>query len=113
MTVVVEVAGAGGLAPAAVRQTGARGHVLERAVPAITIEMVGRLLPFRKALQHRPVDEEDVDPAVAVIIERGRARAGRLDQVRIRALCAVRRPRVKPGTVRDVGESEAEFPIPP
>ena len=51
------------------------GDVLERAVAAVAVEVVRRLLALREALEGRAVHQEDVEPAVAVVVEEGRAAA--------------------------------------
>ena len=87
--VVVVVAGARALSPSAQCQAGAAGDVFERAVALVAIEMAGRLLAFRKSLQGRAVDDEGVEPAVVVVVERGDAGAGGLEQETIGANAAV------------------------
>ena len=88
VAVVVVVAGAAPW-PQPLAQPGARRDVLERAVAAIAIEVVRRLLALRKSLQRGAVHEKDVDPAVAVVVEGGGAGARGLDQVLV--LCPARR----------------------
>ena len=71
--------------------------------------MAGRRLPGRKALEHRAVDDEDVEPAVAVEVEHGDAAAGRLEQVLVGLGAAVDGDRRQPGRLCAVfGEREAE-----
>src|SRR4051812_49884505 len=84
VSVVVVVGAAGRLPPAGLHDAGPRGDVLERAVPAIAIEMTGRSLTSSEPFEHRAVDNEEVEPAVAVDVENGDATAGRFEEVLVR-----------------------------
>ena len=88
VSVVVVVAGAGPLSPSRVHEARLRRHVLERSVAPVAIEMARRLLPFREAFERRAVDDEDVEPVVAVVIEDGDAAAGGLEEIAIGLLTA-------------------------
>src|SRR5206468_2458122 len=83
--VIVVVADAGALAPTARAQPGAFGDILKRPVSPIPVQVIGWLLPLGKTFEHRAVDEKDVEPAVAVVVDRGRAGPRRLEQVLVRA----------------------------
>ena len=64
---------------------GLRGDILERAVAAIPEQAVPRLPRDRRIGERPAVDQEDVDPAVVVVVEEQPARADRLDQVLVGA----------------------------
>src|SRR5262249_41955068 len=80
----------------------------ERAVAPVAVEVVGRLLPLRKALEGRTVDQEDVRPAVVVEVDEGGAAAGGLEQVLVRLAAAEDRDGLEAGLLRDVREREVE-----
>src|SRR6185503_4113438 len=86
VAVVVVVARAGALAPAAGSHARARRHVLESAVPAAAEEVVDRLLALREPFERGAVHEEDIEEAVAVVIEEGDSRARGLQEVAVRFL---------------------------
>src|SRR6185503_715057 len=108
VAVVVVVAGARALTPAALCEPGLRGDIFERAVTPVPVEMIRRLLPFGKAFERGAVDEEDVGPSVRVVVEHGGAAAGRLEQVLVRLLPAEYRRHRQTGFARDVLEREPE-----
>src|SRR5262245_29653398 len=81
VAVVVVVAGARALSPPAERDSRLRGDVFERAVAAVAIEVAGRRLAWREPFERRPVDEEQIDVAVVVVVEHRDAAAGGLQQV--------------------------------
>ena len=82
---------------------GLRGDVLERAVAAVAVQPVPRLLRDRRIGQRAAVDQEDVDPAVVVVVEEQPAGAHGLDQVLVGA-GAVDVAEVHAGAAGDVGE---------
>ena len=101
--VVVVVARAGAHAVVAMSNAGLLGDVVERAVAAISEQAVP-CLPRDRRIGHRSaVDQEDVDPAVVVVVEEQPARADGLDQVLVGAR-AVDVAEVDPGVTADVGE---------
>ena len=75
VAVVVVVADADALSPAGVDESGFGGDVGEGAVAIVFEEMVGGLLSGGKAFEARAVDEEDVQPAVVVVVDRRRRRS--------------------------------------
>src|SRR5262249_60692440 len=85
----------------------------ERAVAPVAVEVVGRLLPLRKALEGRTVDQEDVRPAVVVEVDEGGAAAGGLEQVLVRLAAAEDRDGLEAGLLRAVREREVEALVPP
>src|SRR5262249_38406346 len=80
----------------------------ERAVAPVAVEVVGRPLPLRKALEGSAVDQEDVRPAVVVEVDEGGAAAGGLEQVLVRLAAAEDRDGLEAGLLRDVREREVE-----
>ena len=79
--VVVVVAGARAHAVVAMPDAGLRGHVVERAVAAVAEQTVPRLSRDRRIGQRTAVDQEDVDPAVVVVVEEQPAGPHGFDQV--------------------------------
>ena len=106
--VVVVVAGAHALPPAARGEPRARGHVLEAPVAPVAIEVIRRLLPLRKALERRAVHEEGVLPAVVVEVEKGGAAAGRFEQVAVPLAAAEDGRRGQARLRGHVGEGEGQ-----
>ena len=87
VAVVVVVADAGALAPSPlIAQACRAGDVLESAVAAVPVQVRPRLLALRKALERRAVDQEDVEPAVGVVVDQRDAGSGGLEQIPVRGL---------------------------
>src|SRR5262245_36787377 len=105
--VVVVIADADRLPPPRASQPRLFGHVGESPVTVVAVETICRLLPFRKAAEARPVDEEEVEPAVVVVIEPGDTAAGRFQQVFVLALVAVDGLMRDPCRARDIRELHA------
>src|SRR5882762_3181027 len=79
--IVVVIAHAHALAPARSNEPGVLGHVGKGAVVIVVVEMIrGRVLS-RWTLQSGPIDEENIRPAVIVVIEDCHASACCLDDV--------------------------------
>ena len=106
--VVVVIARAGSLPPAAGSEPRPCGHVLEGPVAPVPVEVIRRLLALREALEGGPVDQERVEPTVVVVVEEGGAAARGFEQVPVRRLAAEDRHRGEPGRAGDIRESEAE-----
>ena len=88
--VVVVVADAAGLAPAGfVLEAGAVGDVGEGAVAIVFEEMAAGLLAGGEAFETPAVDEEEVQPAVVVVVVEGDAAAGGFEEVLVGELAAV------------------------
>ena len=99
--VVVIVADAGALAPTGREEAGLGGDVGEGAVVVVVEEMVGGFCCCRgrsRSSEFASVDEEDVGPAVAVVVEDGDAGAGGFDDVALGVDAAV-----------DVADGDAGF----
>ena len=107
VAVVVVVAGAGALAPARWPR-GPPGAVTSSNVPSPRLRyrcLVGSCA-LREALERRAVDEEEVEPAVAVVVEHRDAAAGRLEQIAVRVLAAEHDDRVEAGAAAGILEGE-------
>jgi hypothetical protein len=86
----------------------ARRHVLERAIPAIVIEAMACAPRNRRISQRSAVDEEEVDPAVVVVIEEHGTRSHRFDQLLVGAR-AVDVLKNDAGVARRVDEVDARL----
>ncbi len=78
--VVVVVADATGLAPAGVRQPGLRRDVGERAVAVVVKEVARGPVGADGRIEAGGVHQEDVEPAVAIVVEERGAAAHLLEQ---------------------------------
>src|SRR6185295_13494426 len=81
VAVVVDVPHARPVAPSGVGQAGSLGHISESSLPGVAIEPVGGHRRLSEAFQSRRIDDEEVDPAIAVEIESGETRAISLNNV--------------------------------
>ena len=87
--VVIVIAGADALTPPGERDTGILSDVGERAVAIIVIEVAGGFLALGETFEGAAVDQENVGPAIVVVINHGGARAGTFDDVLFYAVAAV------------------------
>src|SRR5439155_20877938 len=76
--VVVVVTNANALSPAGVGYAGLHGNVCECSVTIILEKMRRRLLALGETFQARSVHQENVEPAVVVVIVKSNAGAGGL-----------------------------------
>src|SRR5579859_1272540 len=79
--VIVIVADAGSLAPAGVGQAGFVRDIGESTVVIVMVEMAGREIARGRRIESGAVHDEDVWPAVVVVIEDGDASSGRFNDV--------------------------------
>ena len=84
--VIVVVSNADALSPASCREARLRGDIGESPIVIVAIEMVAGSLPSRKFrelgfVQLRSIHQENVGPAIVVVVEDGDAGAGGLDDV--------------------------------
>ena len=106
--IVVVVADAHALAPSGGGQPGFRGHIGERPVVIVVIQVIGGSVLLRESFERRAVHDENVGPAVVVVIKDGDAGAGGFNDVflgvdsRQKHLCNESSRLV--GDVREVGD---------
>ena len=79
--VVVVIADAYALAPSSCGQTRPYRDINKRAVVVVVVEVAGRRLSGRKTLKCGAIDDEDIGPAIVVVIEDGDAGTGGLNNV--------------------------------
>ncbi len=106
--VVVVVADADALSPAGVRHAGLRGDVGEGAVAIVLEQMRGGFLSGREAFQTRAVHQENIQPAVVVVVVESDAAAGGLQQIFVLVLAAVDGFGVESGFAGDVDEAQSQ-----
>jgi hypothetical protein len=95
--VVVVVARARALSPAALGEARLLRDVLERPIALVAVEVVRGLLARREPFERRPVNEKDVEPPVSVVVEEGDAAPRRLEQVLVRLSASEHGHRVETG----------------
>ena len=80
-TIIVIITDADALAPAGVSEAGFLGDIGKRAFVIVAVEMIGGSIFYGRALEFCAVDDEDVGPAVIVVVENRDAGAGGFDDV--------------------------------
>ena len=103
-SVVVVVADADALAPAVRGQPGLGGHVGKSSVVIVAIQMIGGRRSRRKSFERGAVHQENVGPAIVVVVENRDAGAGGLDDVFLGVLAAEDLGHGQAGFFRDVNE---------
>ncbi len=86
--VVVVVAHADTLSPARPGHPCLLGYVGESPVAVVLEEVAGRFLARREAIQAPAIHQEDIEPAVVVVVEERRPAAGGFEQVLVFLLVA-------------------------
>ena len=82
VAIVVVVADAAGLSPAGADfEPGTFGDIGEGAVAIIFEETAMRFLALRETFEAPAVDEEEIEPAVVVVIVEGQAAAGGFEEI--------------------------------
>jgi hypothetical protein len=104
VTVVVVVTGADALSPAFAGDTCLLRDVGKRAVAAVSIQVARRCSVGRGRRQARPVDEKDVRPSVAVVVDDRDAAAGRLENVLLGVFPTDDRACAQTGGCRQIAE---------
>ncbi len=90
VAVVVVIADAARLPPPRpMLQSRSFRHVGERAVAIVLKQMAARFLPCRKAFQTPAIHQENVQPAVVVVIVKGQAASGGFEQILVLMLAAI------------------------
>ena len=107
--VVVVIADADSLAPAGMQEPGFLGDVGEGAVAIVSEKMIGGLLTNWKAFKARAVNQENVKPAVVIVIVESDAAASRFEKEFVFVLAAEDGLGVKAGFAGDVEEGDAEI----
>ena len=79
-SIVVEVPNAAPLAPSRVRQAGFAGDIRECAVPVVVEQVASRGSATSCSLERGAVDDENVRPAIVVVVEEGDAPTHHLQQ---------------------------------
>ena len=102
--IIVIVASANALSPTRRAQAGFHRDVGESAIMIVAIEVIRRPLTRRKSFQRRAVDDENVRPAIVVVVEDGNPGSGRLNDVFLRVLAAEDNGRSQAGFLGDVDE---------
>jgi len=102
--VVVVVADTDALSPTAGGEARSRGHIGERAVMVVAIEMIRRPPAGFRRFQGCAVHDEDVRPAIVVVVEDGDARARGLDNVLLAVNTAEDLRHCQSSLLRDVNE---------
>src|SRR5260370_885203 len=102
--VVVVIADAHPLAPAGVSQSGFFRHIGEGAVVIVVVEVARRRFGGRQGFQFRPVHDENIRPAVIVVIKDGHAGARGFNDVFFCGFAAENYRSSETGFLRHVGE---------
>jgi hypothetical protein len=112
VAVAVVVGRGGAHAEAAAGHAGPPGHVGEGAVPVVAVEGVAERARRREEVRRAAVDEVDVEPAVAVVVEDGDAGPDRLRQETLRRVRVVVHPSDAARLRRHLGERDARAGLP-
>src|SRR6185436_10387718 len=102
--IIVVVADRDPLSPAGAGETGLLGHVLKRPIPVVAVQPVRGRQPLRHYTKPSPVHQKNVLPPVVVIIEKGSATTGSLEEIAILVLIPVDRPRIDSGLLGTIDE---------
>ena len=108
-TVVVVIADANALAPAGVGKSGLLRDIGESAVVIVVIEMARGRFSRSGRVKAGAVDDENVGPAVVVVVEDGDTRSGGFDDVFLGVHAAEDYGIGKACLFRDVGEMGERF----
>src|SRR5277367_3099384 len=109
VAIVVVVAHTTGLAPASfVFQTGTRRHISKCAIAIVLEKMTTGFLPGRKAFESPAIDEEEIEPAIRVVVVEGEPAARGFQQIFVGFLAAVDGLDGKAGLLHDVSEADTQ-----
>src|ERR1700722_12041386 len=109
VTIVVVVADATGLSPAGfVLQAGACRYIGKGAIAIVLEKMTARFLPGGKAFESPAVDEEEIEPAIGVVVVEGESAAGGFEQIFVGLLAAVDSLGGKACLLHNVSEADAQ-----
>ena len=101
--VVVVIADANTGRPTRTEQTGFCRHIGEGAIPVGLVQAVRGA--FRSGLESCPAEDENVEPAVIIVIEQGASAAHRFHDVVLSGNAAIDGGRMQAGRFRHIGES--------
>jgi len=104
VAIPVVVAGTNALRPAAAGQACLRGHVGEGAVAIVPVKVVGRDRFRREASHSRAIRNEDVGPAIVIVIEDRNASASAFEDKLLHVLLAYDRFCGQTGFRSDIDE---------
>ncbi len=104
--VIVIVADGHGRCPAGASEAGFPGHIGESAVSIIPVQPVDGA--FGRAFQAGAAQQEDVEPAVVVIVKQRAAAAHGFEDVRLAIGSPVNERRMQSGLARDIDEARME-----
>ena len=109
VAIVVVVAYATSLAPASLMfQAGARRHIGKCAIAVVLEKMTAGFLAGRKAFEPPAIDQEEIEPAIRVVVVEGQSAASGFQQILVGFLPAVDGLDRKAGLLHDVGEADAQ-----
>src|SRR6202034_1051210 len=109
IAVVVVIADAAGLSPTgAVLEAGAFRDIGEGAVAIVLEETAVRLLACGETFQTPSVDQEHVEPAVVIVIVKGKTAAGGLEKIFVPAFAAIGGFHSQSRLLNDIDEADAE-----
>src|SRR5208282_6826748 len=103
-TVVVVIAYANSLPPAAPSQPCLHRDVSKSSIMIVAVESIAGTLPGRKSFQARAVHQKNIVPAVVVVIEDSHAGSGSFNNVFLGVDSAKDVLHGQPGFFRDVGK---------
>ena len=110
VAVVIVIADADAVTPARMAESRFLGHIGESAVAIVVIEVICRFLAGGKSLVLGAVQQEDIEPAIVVVIEEGDSTTVGLHDVLLRVFVTVNGGSGKAGARRDVSESHRKRP---
>jgi len=108
-TVVIVIADAHALSPAGMMQAGFGSDISEGAVAIIFEKMRNRFLASRKTFETPAVDEENIQPAVVVVIIKSDTAAGGFEKVFVFVFASENGFRVQAGLARNVEEGNTRI----
>ena len=103
MTVVVKIADCDRRCPTCFRQSHAFGHIREMALTIIPIKVVAR--PLWRVLKASAPQNENIQPAIVIEIDKGDAATGRFQNVVLRIGRPINGRLAQPGRGGNVGEA--------
>ena len=106
--VIVVVADANSLSPARMRQPSFGRHVGKRPVPVVFEKMIRGFLSRGETFQPRPIHEENIEPAVVVVIIESDAAPRGFEKILVLVLTAENRLGIEFGFARHIQERDTK-----